>query len=40
MAHFEAGVFAQVIATGRIGEVIRRERTIVTVEFSDESSCI
>lgn len=38
MARFEAGVYAQVIATGRIGEVIRRERTIVTVEFSDESS--
>lgn len=38
MARFEAGVYAQVIATGRIGEVIGRERTTVTVEFSDEFS--
>ena len=38
MSRFEAGVYAQVIATGRIGKVIRRERTIVTVEFLDEFS--
>lgn len=38
MARFEIGVFAQVIATGRIGVVINRERTLVTVEFYDESS--
>ena len=38
MARFEAGVYVQVIATGRIGEVIGRERTTVIVEFSDEFS--
>lgn len=39
MARFEIGAFAEVIASGRIGEVIARERKNVTVEFSDES-CI
>lgn len=38
MARFEIGGFVEVIATGRIGEVIERERTTVTVEFSDEFS--
>lgn len=38
MARFEPGIYAQVIATGRIGEVTYRERTKVTVEFFDKSS--
>lgn len=38
MARFEAGAYAKVIATGRIGEVTHRERTRVTVEFFDKSS--
>ena len=37
MARFAAGMYAKVIATGRIGEVIGRERTSVTVEFFDKS---
>lgn len=38
MARFEAGGYAQVIATGKIGLVIDRERTDVILEFYDESS--
>lgn len=38
MGRIEPGMFVQVVGNGRIGEVIRRERTLVTVEFCDESS--
>ncbi len=38
MARFEIGTYAKVIATGRIGKVIHRERTRATIEFFDKSS--
>ena len=38
MARIESGMFVQVIKSGRIGEVLKRERTLITVEFCDEFS--
>ncbi len=38
MGRIESGTYVQVMETGRIGEVLFRERTNVTVEFYDESS--
>ena len=38
MGRLESGTYVQVIETGRIGEVLSRERTNVVVEFYDVSS--
>ena len=38
MGRIESGTYVQVIETGRIGEVLSRERTNVVVEFCDVSS--
>ncbi len=38
MGRLESGTYVQVIETGRIGEVLSRERNNVVVEFCDVSS--